>query len=241
MWTQNCELQSLLVRAFFFKKASLSVKTQQKANMNSWRWRTKTASIQTEIIILITAAMFNEGTILTARCVPNTSVRYCSSRAVTSLPQNNAVNEIMWKNVWYSETGASALHATVQSYWGTLRVSKITALPQQQWFDESASVWRSPYFACLVTFNSLVSLSLDHIYNNLYYYPHKIVLPTSGSRITKTTCKVLTCFPAVGYQVVPCFSLELPGKGHKRRDFGLVPCKPVSPSSSLLTCLTSGL
>ena len=67
------------------KKTSLLGNTQHKEeNVNSWRSRTKTASIQTAIIILITAAMFNEGTILTPRCVPNTSIRYYSPRAATS-------------------------------------------------------------------------------------------------------------------------------------------------------------
>jgi hypothetical protein len=69
---------------------------------------------------------------------------------------------------------------------------KLTPFPQQQWFDERALVLRYPHFACLVTFQNLVSFFLDHIYNNnnyyyFYYYPRKIVLPTSGFLITKMT------------------------------------------------------
>ena len=40
--------------------------------------------METGIFIIITAAMFNEGTHTNTRCVPNTSVRYCSSPAITT-------------------------------------------------------------------------------------------------------------------------------------------------------------
>ena len=112
----------------------------KKANLNSWQ-RTKTASIQTGIIMLIRAAMFNEGSVLTAWCVPNTSVRYCSSRAVTTPPPKK-MPFIRWcrkkcGRVRQAQVLCMLLSKATEAH---SEYRTLTAFPQQQWFDESASV-----------------------------------------------------------------------------------------------------
>jgi len=133
-WKQKTANCKVLLGKYLLKMTSLSGKTQHnKEKLNSWRGRTKMASIETAIINIITAVMFNEGTLVTVRCVPNSSIGYYSSGAVTGLL-------LLWDNVGKCGRARQAqalCMLAVQNYRRTLRISNTHCFPT------TAVVWRT--------------------------------------------------------------------------------------------------